>query len=517
MPDQGVPADDRTAAHISSPEWQSFEMRMRARRAERCFQRTETALKNGSAADAREALDEARVLNPADPRIDELESRLGRFHQRVGDSVVTPVAADHVELNPSTAAALHPSMDSAPTLRGDEPIAAEIRLHQQSSADTQSAADGAFEPMVELDRMRGPSLEGWSGLALAPPSREWNRTAGVVACGLLVSALAGWQAWAHKDLIAPLPSAQPDIDATTGLATSPARSAVAVPSAAPETVSASETASPQPVPNVTEEPVLPVLRSSAEVGFESEPKPVGSTGDSLPSVTNAAPATSPSQPVTAPGSVNREVIVAPATPGSTSTRRPEPIATPPVADSRPPAASTPAAPENASSPVRAPSPSPVAAPPAAAPESPSPVASGDSGSLRMEAAPSLPSPPPPTAPSSPSPSLTYAARDQSAAVRATLNRYESAYSRLDVAAVQSVWPSLDQRALARAFDGLSSQRVSLGTCSVNVNGSAARADCSGSAAWIPKIGGGEHITSRKWTFDLTESDGAWRIVRVQAR
>ena len=80
-----------------------------------------------------------------------------------------------------------------------------------------------------------------------------------------------------------------------------------------------------------------------------------------------------------------------------------------------------------------------------------------------------------------------------------------------------MWPSLDERALARAFDGLASQRVSLGSCSVNVNGIAARADCSGTAAWTPKVGGGEHITPRKWTFDLTESDGAWRIVRVQAR
>jgi len=102
-------------------------------------------------------------------------------------------------------------------------------------------------------------------------------------------------------------------------------------------------------------------------------------------------------------------------------------------------------------------------------------------------------------------------------VRATLNRYEAAFTRLDVAAVHSVWPSLDERALTRAFDGLASQRVSLGSCSVNVNGTAARADCSGTAAWTPKVGGGEHMTSRKWTFDLTESDGAWRIVRVQAR
>lgn len=107
--------------------------------------------------------------------------------------------------------------------------------------------------------------------------------------------------------------------------------------------------------------------------------------------------------------------------------------------------------------------------------------------------------------------------DQRPAIRATLGRYEAAYSALDVAAVQAVWPALDQRALARAFGSLASQRVSLENCNVDVDGGSARANCSGTAAWTPKVGGGLRTTARNWVFDLSQSEGTWQIVRVQAR
>jgi hypothetical protein len=109
-------------------------------------------------------------------------------------------------------------------------------------------------------------------------------------------------------------------------------------------------------------------------------------------------------------------------------------------------------------------------------------------------------------------------RDDRVAIRAALSRYEAAYNRLDVNAVRSVWPTLDQRALARAFDGLNAQRVSLQACNVDVTGNTARANCSGNASWTPKVGGGgERSAARKWTFDLSDSDEGWRIVHVQAR
>lgn len=102
-------------------------------------------------------------------------------------------------------------------------------------------------------------------------------------------------------------------------------------------------------------------------------------------------------------------------------------------------------------------------------------------------------------------------------VRAALGRFAAAYSDLDASAARAVWPTVDERALGRAFDGLTSQRVSLGQCDVRVNGDTARAACAGSAAWTPKIGGGQRSVPRRWTFELRNAAGAWRIVSVDAK
>ena len=72
------------------------------------------------------------------------------------------------------------------------------------------------------------------------------------------------------------------------------------------------------------------------------------------------------------------------------------------------------------------------------------------------------------------------------AVRAVLNKYAAAYSHLDAAAAQAVWPAVNRPALSRAFEGLASQRVSLERCDIDVNAATARATCAGSATWSPE-------------------------------
>ena len=108
---------------------------------------------------------------------------------------------------------------------------------------------------------------------------------------------------------------------------------------------------------------------------------------------------------------------------------------------------------------------------------------------------------------------------QEPAVRSVLNRYASAYSTLDVDAAQRVWPGLNRGALSRAFEGLESQDISLGTCQVNVAAASATAQCSGTASWSPKIGGGRRSEARQWTFELARGAAGWEIVtaRVQNR
>jgi hypothetical protein len=131
------------------------------------------------------------------------------------------------------------------------------------------------------------------------------------------------------------------------------------------------------------------------------------------------------------------------------------------------------------------------------------------------AAPEPTAPPLPT--SKPAPDPAPQPVDELPAVRQVLSQYAEAYSSLNASAAKRVWPSLDLRSLARAFDGLQSQRVSLGDCAVSFENTGARAECRGSAEWTPKVGGGSHSQARHWSFDLQKSGGEWRIVNATAR
>jgi hypothetical protein len=119
----------------------------------------------------------------------------------------------------------------------------------------------------------------------------------------------------------------------------------------------------------------------------------------------------------------------------------------------------------------------------------------------LEPAPNLPAAAPAPAPV-----------DETARVRSVLSRFETAYSELNARAAQAVWPGVDGRSLARAFQGLEAQRLSLGQCALAIDGVTARAECDGSATWTPKIGGGTRTEARHWKFELQNTGGAWQIV-----
>ncbi len=474
---------------------------MRARRAERCLQRAATAIDDGSVPEARDALDEARQLSPADPRIQELDVRLDALNQllasppleSVGESSVDSVDADDLRpLGP-------PSIDDPVRLRSPEP--------SQPVAAT-------FEPagVLGLDTFRAPSLEGWSGVAVAPSPRQRTRSAGVLAIGLTLVTLAGWQAWTHKEQwTAVIPNSQPDVDADTGLAARTPSPEPIPPSIAPNSTPAAPVtrapAQSDPIPQSQAMPSSGREVSDAERASASSPLARGTTGSDAPRGAEP-PGTRPAQSAVLTES-GRERAVAPAvenrppaTPDTLATSAPDSTRPAPTAPQPSTLDTTPSIPS-------------VVVPAASTPSRTEPVASLPSPPVReRDPEPAVGSAVPSTASSSPT---TVAPRDQSVAIRAALNRYEAAYNRLDATAVQSVWPSLDRNALSRAFDGLASQKVSLGNCSVNVRDSAARAYCAGTTAWTPKVGGGARTASRKWTFDLSEADGTWRIVRVEAR
>lgn len=103
-------------------------------------------------------------------------------------------------------------------------------------------------------------------------------------------------------------------------------------------------------------------------------------------------------------------------------------------------------------------------------------------------------------------------------IQEILHRYADAYARLDAAAAQAVWPTVDQRALARAFEGLQSQGIQFDHCDLTVAGPDATAACRGRARYVPKVGSRQPLVERRqWTFHLRRGDAGWQIVQAEAR
>jgi hypothetical protein len=101
-------------------------------------------------------------------------------------------------------------------------------------------------------------------------------------------------------------------------------------------------------------------------------------------------------------------------------------------------------------------------------------------------------------------------------VRQTVEKYTRAYERLDVRAAKAVWPSLDERELGRAFQGLEAQRIRMSCGRISITGRDANAHCSGDATYHPKVGSRVvRLTEREWTFNLSRSDSGWQIADVR--
>jgi hypothetical protein len=99
-----------------------------------------------------------------------------------------------------------------------------------------------------------------------------------------------------------------------------------------------------------------------------------------------------------------------------------------------------------------------------------------------------------------------------------LGRYRTAFTALDADAARAIWPTVDARALGRAFDQLKEQELEFQTCNIVVNGLRATAACDGRARYVPKVGNkslrDEH---RHWTFSLRRVEDSWLIESVASR
>ncbi len=117
-----------------------------------------------------------------------------------------------------------------------------------------------------------------------------------------------------------------------------------------------------------------------------------------------------------------------------------------------------------------------------------------------------PTPPPPVA------------RTETADIQRALGRYRTAFSALDAGAARKVWPTVNEKALDRAFDRLETQVLSFENCLIGVTGLRAEASCSGTARYVPKIGGrNTNVERRQWKFNLRKVSDEWLIEGVDAR
>jgi hypothetical protein len=104
------------------------------------------------------------------------------------------------------------------------------------------------------------------------------------------------------------------------------------------------------------------------------------------------------------------------------------------------------------------------------------------------------------------------------AIENVLGRYRNAFNELDAGAALAVWPTVNERNLARAFERLENQDVSFESCDIEIAAVLAKAACSGSARYVPKVGSRTpKEEARRWTFSLRKAGSGWLIDRVDAR
>jgi stage V sporulation protein SpoVS len=107
---------------------------------------------------------------------------------------------------------------------------------------------------------------------------------------------------------------------------------------------------------------------------------------------------------------------------------------------------------------------------------------------------------------------------ESTALAQVLGRYEQAYDRLDAGGAAAVWPSVNSRALARAFARLQTQDLDFGNCTFAVSAYDATARCAGVLRYVQRIGDTTPKTEQHvWTIEFARAGETWRIVRLTAQ
>lgn len=107
---------------------------------------------------------------------------------------------------------------------------------------------------------------------------------------------------------------------------------------------------------------------------------------------------------------------------------------------------------------------------------------------------------------------------ESSALAQVLGHYEQAYDRLDAPGAAAVWPSVDARALSRAFARLQEQDLNFGNCTFSVSASDAAARCAGVLRYARRIGDtAPKIEQHVWTIEFARAGETWQIIKISAQ
>lgn len=121
---------------------------------------------------------------------------------------------------------------------------------------------------------------------------------------------------------------------------------------------------------------------------------------------------------------------------------------------------------------------------------------------------------PSTAAQAPDPST----RGETQAVEGVLRAYREAVEALDAKRLKRLWPSVNEKALVKAFAEMEQQSLSFDGCVIGLSGSRADATCTGNARIVPRVGNpAPHYIIGEWRFTLRKVADGWIIQAIEAK
>lgn len=108
--------------------------------------------------------------------------------------------------------------------------------------------------------------------------------------------------------------------------------------------------------------------------------------------------------------------------------------------------------------------------------------------------------------------------DDRESIQLLLQGYRDALTRLDSASAALIWPTVDTRALNRAFSTVSQQEIRFERCSLKLDDQHASALCIGEIYYVRRHGDQTPRTqSTSWRFEFVRRSDRWEIANVDAR